>query len=192
MNFVARIKGILFNCKAEWATIDRESGEPASLFLGYVAELALIPALAGFIGASVVGVSVSVGSFRVPLVPGLVNAFIGYLFSFVIVYVVALIVDALAPSFRTERHFPSALKLAVYSFTPVWLAGIFLVVPGLRFLTILALYGCYLVWTGLPILMRTPRDRAPLYAVAIVVCALIVTLLLALLQGAIAALPRAV
>ncbi len=54
-----------------------------------------------------------------------------------------------------------ALRLTAYSFTPVWLAGIFLVVPGASFLAILlGLYGFYLMWTGLPVLMQSPRDEA--------------------------------
>ena len=76
----------------------------------------------------------------------------------------ALIIDALAPSFRSQRNFPNALKLSVYSFTPVWLAGIFILIPGLRFLTILGLYGLYLMWTGMTPLMGSPRDKSLLYA----------------------------
>jgi hypothetical protein len=152
--------------------------------------LALIPAIAGFIGASIIGVTVSVGTFRVPLLTGLLNAVIAYLFSFVLVYVVALIIDALAPSFGTARHFPSALKLSVYSFTPAWLVGIFLLVPGLSFLTILGLYGFYLLWTGLPIVMRTPRERTLAYAASVTLAALVVTFLLGLIESAIEALPR--
>ena len=148
---IARVQGLLLDPQGEWAKIDRESGEPAHLFLNYVVILALIPALAEFIGASIIGVTVSVGTFRVPVLAGLLNAVISYLFSFVLVYVVALVIDALAPSFGTARHFPSALKLSVYSFTPAWLAGIFLLLPGLSFLTIAGLYGFFLLLVGLPI-----------------------------------------
>jgi Yip1-like protein len=189
-HLLARVQGLLLDPQGEWAKIDRESGEPAHLFLNYVAILALIPAVAGFIGGSIIGFTVSVGTFRVPMLTGLLNAVIAYLFSFVLVYVVALVIDALAPSFGTQRHFPSALKLSVYSFTPAWLAGIFLLVPGLSFLTILGLYGFYLLWAGLPILMRTPRERALTYAASVTLCALIVTFVLALIESAIEALPR--
>ena len=88
--------------------------------------------------------------------------------SFVIVYAVALIIDVLAPSFRAERNFSAALKLSVYSFTPVWLAGIFILIPGLRFLSILGLYGLYLLWTGLTPLMEVARDKSFFYALCVV------------------------
>lgn len=186
---IARVQGLLLDPQREWAKIDRESGEPAHLFLNYVVILALIPALAEFIGASIIGVTVSVGTFRVPVLAGLLNAVISYLFSFVLVYVVALVIDALAPGFGTARHFPSALKLSVYSFTPAWLAGIFLLLPGLSFLTIAGLYGFFLLLVGLPVVLRTPRARALAYAASVTVAALVVTFLLALIQSAIAVLP---
>jgi hypothetical protein len=133
---------------------------------------------------------VSVGTFRVPLLPGLINLVLGYIFAFVIVYATALIIDALAPSFRSQRDLPNALKLAVYSFTPVWLAGIFILIPGLRFLSILGLYGLYLMWTGMTPLMGSPRDKALFYAFCVVIAAIGVTTVLAIVQGTISSIPR--
>jgi hypothetical protein len=190
MNLISRVKNLLLSPDAEWPVIAGETSDAKYLFTRYVAILALIPALCGFIGTSIIGVPVSVGTFRVPLISGLINLVVGYAFTFVIVYAVALIVDALAPSFRAERNFPNALKLSVYSFTPAWLAGIFLLIPGLRFLTILGLYGLYLLWTGLTPLMRSPRDKAFFYALCVVVAAIMITIVLAIVQGTIAAIPR--
>ena len=76
------------------------------------------------------------------------------------VFVVALAVDLFAPKFGGERGYSGALRLTIYSFTPVWLAGVFLLVPGASFLVLLGLYGFYLMWLGMPVLMKAPRDRA--------------------------------
>lgn len=189
MTLIERVKNIILNPDREWPVIEREPADARGLLIGYVAVLAAIPAVAGFIGTSLVGVSVSAGTFRVPFVMGLLNAAISYAFSFVLVYVVALIINWLAPVFRAMRSFPHALKLSAYSFTPSWLAGIFLLIPGLRFLTILGLYGLYLLWTGLPPLMDAARDRSLLYAAAVVFAALIVTVGLALIQSMIVTVP---
>lgn len=180
LNLPERVKNILMTPRGEWAAIAREFTEPAFLFVRYVAILALIPALAGFVGQSLVGVKVSVGTFREPVLSGLAQAAIGYLLSFVIVYVVAMAIDLLAAPFGGRRNFMNALKLSVYAHTPVWLAGIFLLMPGLRFLTILSLYGGYLLWTGLPVLLDVPRARVPAFVAAILVIAFALTLLLAL------------
>lgn len=189
-NLFERVKNILLTPRTEWPVIEREFTEPAFLFVRYVAILALIPALAGFVGQSLVGVKVSVGTFREPVVSGLTNAAISYLLSFLIVYVMAMVIDLLAQSFGGQRNFMHALKLSVYAHTPVWLAGIFLVMPGLRFLTVLGLYSVYLLWTGAPPLMRVPRNGAPLFALAIIVTAFVVIVLLALIKDFIFALPR--
>jgi hypothetical protein len=186
---LARIRNIVVDPRGEWPLIATEPGDPMRLFVGYVAVLATIPAIAGFIGSSLIGVSVSVGRLHDPLLFGLLRAFISYLFSFVIVYLTALAIDVMAPLFQTQRNFTNALKVAVYSFTPVWLIGIVLVVPGLRFLSILGLYAIRLIWTGLPPLMGTPRPKVLPYAVAVVAAAFVITLMMSIIQAAVTTLP---
>ena len=178
-----RVKAIVLTPDTEWPVIARESGDTSILLTRYMAILALIPALAGFIGASLIG-------RYTPVLSGLVSAIVGYLLAFVVVFVVALIVDALAPTFGAKRSYSGALKLTIYSYTPVWLAGLFLLVPGLSFLTLLGLYGLYLLWLGLPVLMRAPRDKALFYALAVVLCALVIQIVIGFLLGAIFAGPR--
>jgi hypothetical protein len=153
MNLLRRIKAILSSPDIAWPVIAQEKGDASTLFIRYVAALASIPALGRFIGAALVG-------WYAPFLPSLTGALVIYLASFAIVYVLALIIDALAPRFGGQRNFAGALKLAVYSFTPAWLAGIFLLVPGLSFLVILGVHGIYLMWTGLPVLMQVPAEKA--------------------------------
>jgi hypothetical protein len=191
MNLLQRVRGILLSPGREWRAIERESGEPAFLFGRYVAILALIPAIFGFIGKSIIGVEVSAGSFRVPILAGLIDAVLSYFFSLVIVYVTALIIDSLARNFEADRYFPNALKLATYSFTPVWLSGFFMVLPGLRFLMLFGFYAVFILWIGLPILLRAPSNRAPLFAVTVSALSIAVTFALAYLQMLIVALPPA-
>jgi hypothetical protein len=170
-----RVKAILLAPATEWIEIERESETPGRLFVRYVAVLAAIPALARFVGSSLIG-------GYTPIVPGLIGAIGSYVFALALVVVTALIVDALAPTFDAQKNFRNAFKLAAYSFTPVWIAGAFLLVPGLNFLAILGLYGLYLLWVGLPLLLGVPREKAFPYAAVVVVCALALTLLLGLVQ----------
>src|SRR4051812_4514293 len=130
MDIVARAKAIMLTPKTEWLVIEREPGEPAYLFSNYVAILAAIPAVCGFIGASIIGISLPiVGTVRVGIVSGIVSALVQYVLAFVMVYVMGLIIDALAPTFKGQKNQANALKLAVYSMTPVWLAGVFSLIP---------------------------------------------------------------
>ncbi len=169
MNLVERVKGIIISLKTEWPVIAGESGDTGYLFSNYVAILAAIPAVCGFVGSLVLGA---------PIIGALIAAVLKYLLAFVSVYIVAWIVNMLAPAFSSQKDFPSALKLTVYSYTPSWLVGVFLLVPALRFLTILGLYGLYLLYVGLPPVMKTPPEKAILYTIVAVVCAIIVAILI--------------
>jgi hypothetical protein len=171
-----RIRSILLAPRLEWPVIALEKSEASALFLRYAAILALIPALARFIGASLVG-------WYAPILSSLAGALTTYLAGLAITYGLALIIDVLAPRFGGQRDFPAALKLAVYSATPVWIAGLFLLVPGLSFLVILGLYGVYLLWAGLPILMRVPVEKASPFAAVVAGCGLLVTVGLALIEA---------
>ncbi len=192
MNLLERVKGILLNPRAECAIIEREPGDMAYLFMNYVAILAAIPAICGFIGSSLIGISLpGLGTVRVPVVTGLVGAVVGYLLTFAMVYIVALLADLLAPTFQGQKNPENALKLVVYSYTPAWLAGVFLLIPSLGFLAILGLYGLYLLWTGIPPLMKAPQEKSIVYTLAIIVCAIVIWIIVLLVQAAITPFPRA-
>lgn len=165
--FVTRVWAILIRPEAEWATIVAEPPASPVLLLRYVALLALIPPLARFAGASLVGA-------YAPVLRSLAGAIAIYLSSFVIVYAVGFAIDLIAPRFGGQKNFANALKLAVYAATPVWLAGIFFIVPGLSFLAIFGLYATYLLWCGLPVAMRAPAERTLAYAAAVCLIALVI------------------
>ena len=137
--------------------------------------LALVPAVFGFLGACVIGVVVpGKGEVRAPILDGLAAALFGYAASFAVVLLLALVIDIAAPLFGGRRNFAGALKLAVYSYIPVWLAGVFLLLPGLRFLMLLGLYGVYVLIAGLPRMTKTPLQKLPGFVALIVAfaCAL--------------------
>jgi len=185
MNIALRARGIMADPQSEWAKIDDESNRFAQLFTGYVAPLAAIPALSSFIGACVVGVVVpGVGTVRASILQGFFGAAFGFVTACATVLVLAAVIDLLAPVFGSRRSFERAFNLAVYSYTPFWLAGIFLLAPGLRFLVVLSLYGAYLLWKGLPQLMGTPRSKVAGFAAVIIGCAGALTLILAVAEHA--------
>jgi hypothetical protein len=179
MNLVERVKNILLTPKTEWPVIDRESGDTAFLFTNYVAILAAIPAVCGFIGASIIGVA----GYRSGFFGGLMSAIISYILAFVGVYVMALIIDALAPSFGGRKDFASALKLVVYSSTAAWVAGIFSLIPALAILGILGLYSLYLLYLGIPVLMKSPAEKSLVYTIVAIVCALVVWIVIAMIPA---------
>jgi len=171
MNALARSKAILVDPAAAWRGIEKDVGDPAYLLSRYVAVLALIPALSSFVGATLVGVVTPSGAIlRANLIDGLFGAVFSYAASCAIVLLLGLIIDFLAPLFGGRRDFEEAFKLAVYSFTPLWLAGIFLLLPGWRFLLLTGIYGIYLFWLGAPRLTKMPEQQAANFTLVIVVC----------------------
>ena len=174
LQLVERVKGIMLSPSSEWPMIEKEPSTLTGLLLRYVAILAAIPEIAHLIGQSLIGV------VHTPISSNLLRAVIVYLMTFAMVYIIAAIIDLLAPRFGGRKNFPNAVKLSVYSHTPLWLAGIFLLIPGLNFLVILGLYGFYLLWVGLPLLMRVKKEQALPYAGVVTACALIPAVVLSL------------
>ena len=174
MDLVSRVKNILLDPQNEWRVIDGEQDPPGVILKSYVAILAAIPVVCGFIGASIIGV----GPYRTGFFIGLIGAIIHYVLTLIGVYVIAFVIDALAPTFGGQKNFNSAFKVAAYAPTAAWVAGVFALLPILSVLTILGLYSLYLFYIGLPALMRTPPERAIGYVLAVIVCAVIVWLLI--------------
>jgi hypothetical protein len=179
MNITERIKGILLRPKEEWQTIAGETTPVAELYKNYIFLLAAIGPIASFIGMSFVGVSLPVGgAYRVPITSGIMSAVVQYGLTLVGVYVLAYIIDALAPTFSGEKNLSQAFKLATYSYTPGWLVGIFALIPALGFLGILGLYGLYILYVGLPVLMKSPQEKSTVYTIAVIVTAIVIFLVI--------------
>jgi hypothetical protein len=178
---IERIKGICLKPKTEWDVIAGEESSTADLFKGYAVPLAAITPIAGFIGGSLIGRSMPfIGSFRVPMVSGLVMAIFTFVMALVGVYVLSLIINYLAPSFGAQKDSRQALKVAVYSYTPAWVAGVLQILPMLGMLAVLAgLYGLYLLYLGLPRLMKCPQEKAVGYTAVVVVCAIVLSFIVA-------------
>lgn len=186
MDLLQRTKDIMLRPRETWLEIRDEATTIPDLFKSYAAVLAAIPAVGHLIGNLLVGYSFMGGHFRMGFGRALGGAVVSYVLSLVGVYIVAMVTDWLAPTFSSERGMLNALKAVVYSMTPSWMAGILYVVPVLSPLSILAaIYGVYLFYTGLPVLMRTPPQKTVMYLVAVVVVSVVLSLIIGALSFAV-------
>ncbi|MGG9970641.1 Yip1 family protein [Ferruginibacter sp. SUN002] len=181
MNLIERVKNIIITPKTEWDVINGESTTPPMLLTSYVIPMALIPAVATFIGMGLIGVDVfgiKVGGIKYGLALGIMS-FLGSIVSY---YVSTYVIDALAPTFKSEKDINKSAQLVAYSSTAAYVAGIFSILPALSFLGILALYAIYLFYIGLPKLKKTPQDQVVVYmvvgALIIIVVSVVVNLIL--------------
>lgn len=178
MALVDRVKNILLSPRSEWQVIDAEPATVSSLYAGYIAPLAAIPAICQAIGMSLIGISIPFvgGHYRVPMTTALTRGAVMYVLGLVGIFILALIVDALAPTFNGTKNQVQALKVVAYSYTASWVAGILYLIPALSLLGILAgLYSLYLLYLGLPVLMKSPPEKAVGYTIVVIIVGIIVT-----------------
>jgi hypothetical protein len=183
MNLVDRAKNIILTPKTEWGVIDGESHTVQDLYTGYVMILAAIPPICTFIGFSLLGMGLFGTVYRVPITSGIVQLILSYVLSLGSVYVLALIIDALAANFGGQKNFLQAFKVAAFAPTASWLAGIFSIIPVLSILGLVGLYSIYLLYTGLPRLMKAPEDKAVPYTVIVIIVAIVLAIIVGALAG---------
>ena len=186
MALVQRVQNICLKPKQEWEVIAGETSSTADLLKNYALPLAAIGAVAGFIGMSFVGrPSRSIGTYRVPMVTGLVAARRPGDTSSRPSSCWAII-DALAPNFGGEKNSAQALKVAVYSVHARMGRVRARILPSLGILAGLAsLYSIYVLYLGLPRLMKSPQEKAVTYTLVVVACGIGILIVAGLISGAI-------
>jgi hypothetical protein len=192
MALVDRVKNILLTPKTEWEVIDAEPTTVADLYKGYIIPLAAIGPVAQAIGFSVFGMRLPfLGTYRTPVVTAVTQAVVTFVLTLVMVYVLSLIIDKLAPTFAGTSNSIQALKVAAYSYTASWVVGIFMLVPALSFLALLGVYSLYLLYLGLPVLMKSPAEKALSYTAVVIIAAIVLFMIIGVVAGMFVAGPAA-
>lgn len=184
---VERAKNMMLKPRQEWLVVEPEPTTAQQLYKRYIAPLAAIGPICSFIGFSVIGMTVPlVGHYRTPIGAGIGQAILSFVLALVGVFIVSLIINALAPSFDGQKDQRQALKVAAYSYTPSYLAGFLALIPALSLLGILlSLYGLYLLYHGLATVMKSPPQKTLGYTVVVVICAIVLGMLLAFVSAAV-------
>ncbi|MEN8152494.1 MAG: Yip1 family protein [Acidobacteriota bacterium] len=171
----------------EWKKIKGESATVADLFTNYAIILAAIPAIAGFLGYMMIGRSFMGMTIRLPFGNSIVWAIMMYIFSLIGVFVLAFVIDTLAPNFGSKKDMVASTKVAVYSTTPSWVGGIFHIIPALAILAMIAgFYSLYLLFLGIKDIKEPQGDKATPYFIVVIVTYIIVAFLISFIVGSIA------
>jgi len=180
----SRIKAILSSPQTEWPVIAAEPDTVGGLFRNYICIVAALPVIAYFIRGSLIGHGGWGMHIHTPLGLGLLGLILHYLLTLVVVYLVALIVNAFAPSFGGSKDAVQALKTVAYAWTAGWVAGIAVIIPWLGWLVAIAgvIYGIYLLYLGLPHTMRCPPERAGGYTAVIVIIGIVLSWIVGLIM----------
>jgi hypothetical protein len=185
MALIQRAKNMIVTPKTEWDVVAAEPTPPAAIVTGYVLPLAAVYAIASFIGtAMLMGFLGGMSGIMFALVGAVVNV----VMAVVGVFVLGFIIDALAPTFSGQKDFNQAVKVAAYSYTPVWVFGIATIIPFLGWLLLLlgVIYALYLLYLGLPRLMKAPQDKAVGYVVVVIIAAIVLGFVINLIVASVA------
>ena len=177
-NIIKRVKNVLVSPKTEWATIEAENAPHAKVFITYVLLLAIIPAAAAFVGYGLIGYSVfgvHIGSISW----GVRQAIVQYVTMLGGTYLTAFVIDALATNFGARKDFNRAFSLVAYAYTPMFLGGLFYILPKISWLASLAgLYGLYLLYIGLQPMMQAPKEKQTAYFIVSLIVTVVVVVVL--------------
>ncbi|MFC0772292.1 Yip1 family protein [Terrimonas alba] len=185
MDLIERVKNIITSPAKEWDVIATEQPDTGKIITSYVLPLAGAAALAAFIGYGLIGVSyfgvrysgINYGISQAVSV--LVGALVG-------VFISAFVIDALAPGFESEKNMSRSVQLVAYSYTPAWIGGLLAILPMIRWLgALVALYGLYLLYIGLPKLKRTPAEKHVGYFVVSLLVIIVVYIVIGMIMVAI-------
>lgn len=175
MNLIERAKNIITTPNKEWDVINGEEANIPGIITGYVLPLAGAAAVAAFIGYGFIGFNVGLGIRIKGMDWGLYQAITVLAGALLSVFVSAFIIDALAPSFGSEKNLGKSVQLVAYSWTPGWIGGLLAILPPIAIVGSLAgLYGLYLLYLGLPKLKKTPEDKKVGYYVVSLIVMIVV------------------
>jgi len=162
MDLIERVKGIVVEPRSEWVKIAAEPATVQSLYTGYIMILAAIGPLASLLATRSIQVAIA-----------------QYVLSLIVTFVMALIVDALAPSFGGAKDFLGSLKLTAYGYTVAWLAGIFslLGIVGAALGLLATIYAIYTFFLGAPVLNKSSMDKAVPFTLVVVLCGIVLFVL---------------
>ncbi len=174
---INRAKNLIVSPAAEWEIISSENENQNNIIKDYAAPLIILAALTGIIG-----------NFLAPrfFTPGMGYVITTAIFAIIIplasIFISSYIIDALAPSFGTEKNIKGAFTLVIYASTPAYIASI---VGNLHWtlsiLSLFGLYSIYLFWVGISPIMKTPEDKKTGYVVVSFIILIAVYLLLGLI-----------
>jgi hypothetical protein len=174
---VDRAQRIIASPQTEWPAIAVEATTPAALYSGYIIPLALI--------APVCSIVSTVAFAHRTILIGVVAGLVSFIMELVGVFVVALIADALSPSFNGMKDQTQALKWIAYAYTPRWVAGFAALIPlvGPLIILLAGLYSLYLLYLGCVPVMRVPQDKAAGFTIVVVIASIVLFVLVGFVIG---------
>lgn len=176
-----RAKNIIIKPDDEWQVIKGEGTIKNEVIVNYAVPLLVLVAIASFIGSSITKLHLGNSFLSV-----LVSVVIVFIIQFIVMYLSAIIINELAPSFGSKKDINAAFKLVVYASTASYVASMLGgLIPALSVLfSILSLYSVYLLWTGVTPIMETPENKKVGYVIVSFLVIIVIDIVLSVIFAA--------
>lgn len=170
--------GILTHPDREWESIRADHETTSRLYLGHVLLLALIPAGAAYYGTTVVGWQVGDGdAVRLSQSSAAQLCLLFYAAMICGIYLIGKFIDFFSMTYGVDESEHRGIVLAAYTATPLFLMGIIAVYPVLWVNMIAGViavcWSVYLLYEGIPILMKIPEERGFMFASSVLTVGLV-------------------
>ncbi|MGV8962355.1 MAG: Yip1 family protein [Candidatus Saccharimonadaceae bacterium] len=182
-SIIETAKQFIVNPKSEWDVAKENTTTAQQHVMTYVLPLALITAVAIFIGTGLIGYRVlgyrvnSIGSGLAQAIISLVSIVIG-------VYLSGFVIHKLAPTFNTAVTLDKAVKLVGFSYTAVLLVGVLNIFPPLAFFTFLGgLYSLYILYLGFKPMTNVSEEKSMSYFIVSLLVIVAVYVIIGLILG---------
>jgi len=177
-----RVRAIISQPEEAWRKIKEEKTSARQILIEYAAPLVLVPILSACVRLILLRT-------RFITFPFIFNLFLSSLVNYIL-YLTALLfaawlISILARYFSSKTDIDSAVKVVVYSMTPIWLSAVFQIFSRLSALGLLGLYSAYLLFSALPIVLETPGEKVVGFSAAVIGIGIVIMMYLSLISGGI-------
>ena len=176
---IKRATNIIVKPVDEWQVIKNEASDKKQVIMNYA-----LPVIAVVAIASLIGGFIFPRFYQISVSYQILSAVIAFIVPFAGLYISAIVINELAPSFGSKKDINAAFKLVIYSFTASFLASIVTgLIPPLFFIGIFGLYSIYLLWIGITPMMETPENKKVGYVIVSALIIIVVNILIGLILG---------
>lgn len=177
-------KQFILSPKEAWESVKDDTSTAQQHVTSYVFPLALIPAIATFIGVGIIGYSVL--GYRVQSMElGISQAVISLVSTLLGVFISGFVIHKLAPSFQTEVSLDKAVKLVGFSYTAALVGGVFNIYPPLAILVLIAaLYSLYVLYLGFKPMTNVSEEKSVGYFVVSIIVIILVYVVIGIVLAA--------
>ncbi len=166
---LSHLFGLLINPKEEWVKIRSEECSVGTCYFSYVLLLAAIPPVSGYIGTTTFGWEIGAReAVKLSSQSALTIAVAYYLVMLVGVFSMGFMIHWMGKTYGTEQPLARCISLAAFVATPMFLVGVFEVLPILWLNFIVGLpalaYTVYLLYSGVPVMMEIDSERGFLFS----------------------------